>query len=713
MEKELEIKKGKEYAIRNQTKEEAEENDELIPEYQMALDLSDTEEEEFTAQVRLEFKAIKDERASLELDTDGGKWETADRQYEGKLKDNKTLAFNLHVQQSKIKSDAIVTAIGQAFVDSDPMFDITPRPQKARQDGFEIAEKQTQFLDFAMDEEVKPEIALMKIAKSATNKFVGIGKVTWEYKIEKRRREEEYQGKVVPIGIQNDQIILENEGLKKFLTAFPDAPQDHKGIIKRLMAEKKVKLVIQYKDTVDNNPELKYIQLKNFYVKNSCEYQRGLRDTHLIGERQLFTYWDLMKKEKEGEFKDVDRLFVQGGSLDDMSKEFMTKDYDVIEITTYYAFKENEDEIKVKGWFGEKDDELIYLGGIVYPYYGFDTDYLAFYLKLNDKGFYGDCESVISDLKDSNIAQDALLNLALHGNLVRNTLTPIIKEGSEIEDAFLEHGFVAGKPLIVDELTDDVNKAVGFVQWPNVDLNGSMMLTEKLKRMDSDVSRVSDLTTGGESQLDPSAPAAKTIALLEQSGIGIKDYIRVFLPTFNELASMILQLYYQMSNEDKEYRVVGKSKAVTGENVFAGISRDEMIVKTNVQSRAASFVFDKVNEKREAMAAYQTVMADPYARQQPKLLYKALKVLLQTFGYKWKTIVDTDLLSPEEFEQQQTQVAIQVVQALMQQAQAQAQATGIQPNPEQVLQKAPDAITQAQSEAYNPEIRAEREKAQK
>ncbi len=713
MEKEMEIPKGKEYSIRNQTKEEAEETDDLIPEYQMALDLSDKEEEDFTAQVRLEFKALKDERASLELDTDGGKWETADRQYEGKLKANKTLAFNLHVHQSKIKSDAIVRAINEAFIDSDPMFDVRPRPQTARKDGFEVSEKQSQFLDYAMDEEVKPEQALIKIAKSATNKFVGLGKITWEYKREKRRREEEYQGKLVPIGIQNDQIIMENEGLEKFLKAYPDAPKDHKGIIKRLMNEKKVKLVVQYKDTIDNNPELKYIQLKNFYVKNSCEYQRGLRDTHLIGERQVFTYWELKKKEKDGEFKDVGRLFEQNGEDKDMSKEYMTKDYDVMEMTTYYAFKEGEDEIKVKAWFGEKDDELIYLGGIVYPYYGFDTDYLAFYLKLNDKGFYGDCESVLDDLKDSNIAQDALLNLALHGNLVRNTLTPIIKEGSEIEDAFLEHGFVPNKPLVVDELTDDVNKAVGFVQWPNVDLNGSMLLIEKLKRMDSDVSRVSDLSTGGESQLDPTAPAAKTIALLEQSGIGIKDYIRIFLPTFNELASMLLQLYYQMSNEDKQYRVVGKAKAVTGDNPFKNISRDEMIIKTNVQSRASSFVFDKVNEKKEAHAAYVTVMNDPFARQQPKVQYKALKVLLQTFGYRWKTIVDTDLLSPEEFDQQQKQVAMQAVQALMQQAQAQAQATGIQPNPQEVLQKAPGAITQAQEEAYNPEIRAEREKAQK
>lgn len=704
----MNIPEGKDYAIRNQSREEKEkkDNQELIPDYHMELNLSEDEIEKFTEQVQLEFNALKDERKELKLEE---AWEERDRQYDGELKTNKTLAFNLHVHQSKIKTDAITRALNEAFLDSEPMFDISPRPETARRNGFAIAEKQTQFLDFVVDEEMKPEAAFMKIAKSATTKFVGIGKLCWAYKREKRRREETYEGKIVPLGVQNGQIIAKNEGLERFLTTYPDALDNQKGIIKRLMEEKTVNLVIEYKDTIDNNAELKYIQLKNFYVKNSCEYQKGLRDTHLVAERQCYTYWELEKKQADGEFKDVDRLYTESESKDDTSKSYMTKDYDVIEATTYYAFKDGEEEIKVKAWFGEKDDKLIYLGGEVYPYYGFDTDYLAFYLKLNDEGFFGGAKSVMYDLRDSNIAQDALLNLVLHGNYIRNTLTPIVKEGSEMEAMFLDHQFQAGKPLVVDELTDDVSKAMSFVRWDSMDINGSMLLMEKMKRIDSDVSRVSDLTSGQESALDPTAPAAKTIALLEQSGIGIKDYIRTFLPTFNVLATNVLQLYYQMSNEDKMYRIAGKSKAVTGENPFEMISREEMVVKTNVESRAAAFVFDKINEKREALAAYQTVLNDPYAAQQPNLKYKALKVLLETFGARWKTIVDTDLLSPEEFMQQQMQVAVKALQALMAQAQQQGQVTGVQPNMDEVLGQAPQAITQAQAVSYDPRL-AEEEK---
>ncbi len=710
MEPQQDIKKDEDYAIRLQTSEEKDINDngENIPEYIVDLNLSEDEQKDLTEHVFLEFEALKQQREELKLTE---MWEERDRQYDGEVKNNRTLTFNLNVPESKIKTDAIVRAINEAFLDSDPMFDISPRPEEGRNDGFQVAEDQSDFLSFAVQEEIKPETALIKIAKSAVTKFVGIGKLKWAYKREKRRREESYVGKNEPVGVNPDgSVILDNEGLKKFLQAYPDGVEKQKGIVKKLLEEKTVDLVVEYLDTIDNSPKLEYIKIENFYVNNSTDYWDGLKDTHLIAERQSYSYWDLMKKEEDGEFINVEKLFdtAEEDNRDvGPSKEYITKEYDVLEVTTYFKPKGDKEDIKIKAWFGEK--KKVFLGAIMYQYYGFDTDYLPFYVKVNDDGFYGGAKSVMFDLKDTNIAENALLNLALHGTLIRNTLTPIVREGSEIESMMLDHQWQAGMPLVVDELTDDVNKAMGFVQWPNVDMGSSMVLMEKLKRIGSDVSRVSDLTTGGESALDPSAPASKTIALLQQSGIGIKDYLRTFLPSFNNFASMILQLYYQMSNEDKKYKVIGKAKAVTGDNPFKSFTRDQMIVKTNIESRAAAFAFDKANIKREALAAYQTVMADPYASRQPELQYKALKTLLNTFGDQWKSISDTSLLSPEEFAQQQQQVAVQAIQTLMQAAQKQAETTGVDPEPREVMSRAPDAVTEAQAINYNPALASEEE----
>lgn len=722
MEKTLEIPAGEEYIIRNQTKDERENIDgEEVPTYRVELDLNDDDIVRLKKQVFTEFKALKKERKDLDLED---KWDERDRQYEGKLKSNKRLAFNLHVHESKIKTNAIVTALNQAFLDGEPMLDIAPRPDAGRENGFEIAESQEQFLDFAIDEEVKPETAFIKIAGSAVKKFVGIGKLSWARDIRNRRREEEYEGNQVPVmKLPDGTIIYKNEGLEKFLQAHPDAREKEKYYVRQLEELKKINIVVQYKDEVKNNPTLEHINLKDFYVSNGCNYSDGLRSEHCIVERKDFTYWELKKKEKDGEFQDVDKLWTQTDKEGKESDDYMTGTYSVLEVTTYFEATEGDgEEIKVKVWFGEgerKDYEdggsdegdsdggngkEVYLGGELFPYYGFDSDYIAFYVTVNDGGFYGNVESVMYDLRDNNIAQDALLNLALHGTLVRNTLTPIVREGSEIEEMFLDHQFEIGKPLPVDDLTDDVSKAMGFVEWPSVDMGATMMLSDRLKRDGSDVTSVNESMQGSASDIDPEAPAKKTIALLEQAGIGIRNYIRVFLPSWNQFAGMLLQLYYQMSNEDKKYKVIGKVSAVTGENPFVSITRQDMVFKTHIQSRAASFAFDKVNEKREALAAYKTVLEDPWASRQPKLMYKALKTLLETMGPKWKAIVDTSFSTPEEFQQGLDQAALKAVQQLMQNAQENQKTTGVAPDPQRIMAAAPGVVGKAQKEFYMPEL---------
>jgi hypothetical protein len=232
-------------------------------------------------------------------------------------------------------------------------------------------------------------------------------------------------------------------------------------------------------------------------------------------------------------------------------------------------------------------------------------------------------------------------------------------------------------------------------------MNASLVLMETMKRIDSDVTKVSDLTSGRESGLDPTAPASKTIALLQQSGLGIKEYIRTFLPSFNALCTMILQLYYQMSQEGVKYKVRRKSESVTGGDPFGSLSRDEMIAKTNIQARASAFVFDRVSEKQEAMAGLQIVKSDPYLAQQPTAQYESVKIALQTLGGRWKNLADK-LPSPEEFKAQQIKIGLMGLKAMLEQTKMQQQTTGVAPKitPEQVG----DTVTKAQAVSYNPAL---------
>lgn len=704
MDKPIDIPVDADYAMRRQTPEEKSKWENVeVPEYKVKLDLTEEQRDRLKKQVFLEFEALKDEREQLKLEK---KWEERDAQYDGQLAPIQNIEFSIDVRESKIKVDSIVRALKEALLpEGGDIIDVSTRPDMGRKDGFEVAERQQQFIDFAMDEEIKPEMAIEKIAKSAAKKYVGIGKLCWAYNQQVRRREEHWEGKLTPVGMAPDgSPILDNEGLRNFLSMYPDAPKRYPAQVKALMEGKAVDIVVQYKETISNNPVLKYIKLEDFYVRNCCDYNVGLNNEHLIVERQQYSYWELKKLEEAGDFENVDALWTSEG-ITDGSDNHKTRVYDVLEMTTYFQADDKGDATKIKCWFSEEKKE--FLGAIIYPYYSIDCDYIGFWLAFNDKGFYGDAESIMFDLRDTHIAQDSLISLMLHSIYIRNIITPIVKEGSEVEQMFLDKQFRNGRPLPVDELTDDVSRALGFVQYPPTDTNGGLVLLEKMKRIGSDVSRVSDLVSGGESELDPTAPAQKTIAMLQQSGVGIKDYIRTFLPSFNLFATNLLQLYYQMSTEDRAYRVRSKSKQVTGKDVFQSIRREDMVARTVVQSRAAAFAFDKVNEKREAMAAYQLIMGNPYTARQPMVQYKALKTFLSTFGGRWKNLVDDVLESPEEFEQRQMQVAMQAIQMLFKQAQQQAQTTGIAPDPRQVMAQAPEAITKAQALDFNPALAEE------
>lgn len=690
-----EIPEGADYIIRPQTSEEKKrlDNDEEIPQYRIQLNLTKEQEDRLTEQVFLELEAIEEERKTLGLEA---KWAERDAQYDGEMTPNNAIPFNLHMHQSKIKVDAICRATKEALFDVEGLVDVSPRPEMQRNDGQQVAERQAEFIDYAVDEEIKPEVAYDKIIKSAAKKFVGIGRLCWSYRREKRKREETYEGL---------------EGLQQFLQTYPETKdpttpefQKYKNYIRKLILDKRVDLVVKYRDVIDNNPEMKYVKVEDLFVRNKCNYWQGLRTEHFVGEREEYTYWELDKKQREDEFKNVEQLWADENATNDTtgrSKEYITKDYDVMRVTTYFKLNEDdEEEVKIVSWFGMV--KKIFLGAILYPYYSFDIDYIPHYMILNDKGFFGNAESVMYEMRDTNIALDVLTNLYLYSIYVRHLVTPIVEEGSQIESMFMDKTWRPGDPLVVDDLTDDVNKRVGFVQWPSVDMNSGISMMEILRRDQGDVTRVSELTTGRESALDPTAPASKTLALLEQAGLGIKEYLRTFIPSFNIFCTMLLGLYYQMSQEGRKYRVRRKAEGVTGTDPFVSISRDEMIAKTSVQARASAFVFDKINEKREAAAGLNIVQTNPYTMRQPRIQYQALVITLKTLGGQWKSLAEK-MPSPEEFDQQQQQVAVEAMKQILAEGAKKAQITGVPPELPGIQESA-DAITNAQAVEYNPAL---------
>lgn len=656
-------------------KEEEKQKDNYeLPQYFNKLELSPEQKDRLVAEIFAEFKAIKEERRTEGLDE---KWDALDNQYDGKMQENASMQFNLHKHTTKIKVDAVDRAINQAYNESDPRYTISPRPEFSKKGGYDICEKQTDFLDYKIDVVIPLDEANALTHHSSTTKGTGVKE--WWYEIErvKRVREETYKGDPKQIN-QNGQLVTVNKGLEEFVKAYQEQiekdPDKYLKYIQRLQEGKEINILVEYMEVVYNDPYPEYVDLKDFYVRLATKGYRGLCTTKLIVRRKNYTYWELKKEEKKNNFENVDELTYE--DTDDKERKqkdnFANEDYDILKCTYFFKMNpddEDEEETRVVCWISEEKET--YLGGITYPFPNIGCNYVPGYIKKKKTGFYQ--PGIAEDLTDSNIAEDALLNFLLTGLYITNTVTPIVTEGSVTEQQFLEKRFTHGIPIQKERGEEKIDFLQNYME--RLDARSIMGALEYLAKNDDDVTRVSSLTTGRESEIDPTAPAAKTIALLKQSGLGVKEYLTMLTPSFNEDANIILQMYYQISRQGQQYK--RRSAAVVGEDPFATISRSEMIARTNIQAQAASFDFEKMNEKREDLVLYQVLRQELLIQKRPEAVLELVKTFVKSWSKKWKNKADILLPSLSQFKKEQLMTAIQAVKMYAERKQQEAKVTGV------------------------------------
>jgi hypothetical protein len=390
--------------------------------------------------------------------------------------------------------------------------------------------------------------------------------------------------------------------------------------------------------------------------------------TKLIAERKMYSWWELEKLQKNDQFYDIEKLSYEGKDGDQKRlAKYKNKEYEIFECTFFTKLNES-DEDYTRGIFWVSRDKKLMIGSILYPYFSVDCVYLPFYINKKKAGIYQDGIGV--DLTDTNIAESAILNFVLEGAYISNMVTPICEKDSDVERQFIEKRWTHGIPLNGDP------KSIDFLQkyMKPPDIGGLLLLMQHLIQTDDDVSRYSAGMSGKESPLDPQAPAQKTIALLQQSSIGIKDYVKTLSPSLNEMANMFLQLQYQMSKEGRKYR---PRTSVVGTDPFAMINRNEMIARTNIQCQAMAFDYDKLNEKREDVALYQLLRQELLIARNPNAVYSILKNIIKGWSPKWKNAIDTILPPLEEFQKEQVITALKALALYAKQKQQTAQTTGL------------------------------------
>ena len=625
-----------------------------IPVYMEQLELTEEQSERVVKEILAELKVIKQERDDIKLDR---RCKALDNQYDGKVSESDLRQFNLNRNITKVKIDAIVTSCKQAFFETDPVFAITPRPEYGQEGGVDVCNKQQDFLDYKMDNlPIEPEMDL--VFHSAAVKGVGWLELIYDIRREQRKREEFYESKLTPvIDVQTGKPVIGKDGkpamislgLKEFIRNWPDAPKDYPGLCKKLVDGEDISFVATYRETVYNDPRPKYHDIKDVFVRVKTDGYDGLKYTRLIAIRENYTYWELKKEESEDKFRDIDKLVeTKDGKRPD---NFETLDFDILKCTYYFRLNESDkEETKIVVWIHE--DKKVVIGAILYPFYAVACCLIPFYVKRKKKGIYQ--PGVAEDMTDSNIAENAILNLTLEGAYINNTVTPIT-QNPEVQSQFLEKRFAHGVPI--DAKTGDVDFLNKYMR--PTDIGGLISLMQFLVMGDEQVSRVSSGMSGAESPFDPNAPAAKTIALLRESGKGVMDYIKHLMPSFNEIGYILLAIYYQMSKQGKKYKI--RPENIVGENPFGTIERSEMVARTNIMAMAFAFEQDRVNEKTMDLSLYQVIRQEPLVAKNPEAVYTLLKNLVEGWSPKWKNISSKVIPTLPEFKKMQIQAAVQGV----------------------------------------------------
>lgn len=670
---------------------------EEIPDYKTRLELSPEEEKRIVDEILAELEEIEKEYQEKKLDE---QWDSLDRQYDGEMAEIEGMQFNLSTRTTAIKVNAIVQALMDAFFEGDRVFSITARPEFDKQGGQDVLDAQEDFLDYKIDEVVPLEEECEPLFHSSVLKGAGILKVCMRTEIRKRKMDEFYPG----VKIDETGKIVDDSGIKALLAAHPDAMKKYPKDIEALAKGKDLSLTVGYDEVVYDDPLPKHIDLKDFRVRLLTNKMQGLRDTLLVAERKKYTYWELKLEEKRENLKGIDKLIYEDDAHEKEKKpiaKFANKEYELWECTFYTRLKaddSNDADSYIKCVFHVNKEKKTMHDSVFFPYYTIDTQYIPFYIKRRKKGFYED--GVGKDLTSTNVAENIILNVALEGAYISNLVTPIVKKGSSLAEQFISKAWTHGMPLEVDagEKPDFLSKYMKPSNTPEL-----LQLKAFMRQEGAEISGVNEsFATGRADPIDPTAPASKTIALLERSGINVKQYIKRILPSMNEVANVIMQMYFQkfqsVQKKEMKYRV-SADRAKEGQ-MFAVMTRDQMSAKTNAQSQALAFDFNKMNQRKETVALWQMLRSEPTLARNPWAIYQLGKKVIGSFGYYWKNNLSNVWPTPEEFQKQIIQVAMQAIAGVVQQEGAKSKLTGNEPDLN--IQKLVATVGQALSDFTTP-----------
>lgn len=521
-------------------------------------------------------------------------------------------AFRLNVPITKRKVREIANRLKQAYLDSDPIWAVISHTLP-----LDVTTEIEKGLDHQVDNELEAADDLSQAIFEAVLHGVGAIEPGWAYLEDVMRDVAVYQ----PFDGVNPQTLAD---LLRFEQDYPNWQDDKeaKRLHNQIARGKEVRSEVVYRTATVNRPCVSHVPAKDLRLYPHLNHRLDLQRSPVYGYVKRYTRLDLEALAADGTLDDdqMSRVFP---SADDTSAQREMEDYEVARLTVRYALSADDEPVRYKVWYERKSGAILRCRA--FPWWLNEPDLVLFHVRQEEPGIFK--RGIAWDLKDTHVVANVTMSLYLNGADLANSMRFKAKKGSLAEQHLLNRRWSPHLPMPWSQDPGEVES----MQMSTAHLGPLIQAHELMKRQSDEETQTTNLQSGRESPTDPSAPATKTIALLQQVEPNTKEYLRSLEPGFRLLGKWVLWLYYQGKR-------LGWIDQLPG---FPEIPDEQILeIAKQLQPRALLFEFDRGQrmQANNMVLGWVTKLA-------PQAVPQVLRIAIsQTPGYS--RIVDSLPLEP-------------------------------------------------------------------
>ena len=566
------------------------------PQSYLAVRLDDPERSKFEAWVKNHLQQI--EQAMSEVQA---RFEEEVNQFEGLMPGGDYPypgAFRVNVPVTKKKVREVANRLKQAYLDSDPIWAVDSAELPA-----ELVAAIERGLDHQVDHELSLEDDMAQAIFDAVWHGVGALEPCWAYSEDIVRDLEVYRG-------YDGQTFESLADLVKFEERYPDW-KDNKialGLHSKLARGEQVAAEVEYRAPTTNRPDLVHIPCKDLRIYPSLNSWQDLQSSPCYGYVKTHNRMELEAFEADGtiDADQLKRVWPKKLDSEETSAQDEMDDADVFRATVRYQMPGDSEPRRYAIWYERESCTVLRIRK--FPWWLALPNLILHHIRQEEPGVFK--RGLAWDLKDTHVACNVTLSLYLNGADMANSMRWYAKQGSVGEQHILQRRWSPHLPM---PWKTDPNE-VQSLQTSTSHLGPLVQGFELMRRQSDEETQTSSLQSGRESPTDPSAPATKTIALLQQVEPNTKELLRSLQEGFRQSGRWILGMFYQAKR-------LGWITEIPG---FPDIP-DELLLEVGkkLQPRSILFEFDRATRLQADQMVMNLVAA--YAPQAvPQVLRKVI-----------------------------------------------------------------------------------------